>query len=46
MTKKKYILAGALLIAAVFVIVGIIQGQPAQVFNKAINICLECVGLG
>ena len=46
MAKKTFAVLGLLALAAVLVIVGIAQGQPAQVLNKAINICLECVGLG
>jgi hypothetical protein len=46
LTKRTFILAALLVGAAVLVVVGVIQGQPGQVLSKAINICLECVGLG
>jgi hypothetical protein len=46
MTRKNYVLAGLFLLAAVLIAAGLFQGQPVQVLNKAINICLECVGLG
>ncbi|MDE6350610.1 MAG: hypothetical protein K2K67_06385 [Treponemataceae bacterium] len=35
-----------LTLAAVFVWVGIQRGELRLVLNKAIRICLECVGLG
>ena len=46
MTGKRYLLAGLLVLGAVLIVIGIALGQPAQVLNKAINICLECVGIG
>ena len=46
MAKKSYVLAGLFALAAVLVIIGIVQGQPSQVLTKAVTICLECVGLG
>lgn len=36
----------AIAAAALLVILGIAQGQPAQVMSKAIRICMECVGIG
>ena len=35
-----------LLISVAFVIIGIYRGEVAQVLQKAIIICLECVGIG
>ncbi len=35
-----------LTIAIVFIIVGITNGGPDSVLEKAINICTECIGLG
>jgi len=32
--------------AAVFLIVGVFNGEAATVFQKATNICLECIGIG
>lgn len=33
-------------LAAGFFVYGIIDGEMAAVFNKAINLCRECVGIG
>lgn len=35
-----------LLIACIFVAIGIKRGEALVVLNKAVNICLECIGLG
>jgi len=32
--------------AAVFILIGITRGEVALVLKKAVNICLECIGLG
>ncbi|MGN6711179.1 CD1871A family CXXC motif-containing protein [Anaerocolumna jejuensis] len=34
------------IIAAIFLVYGISRGEMEIVLNKAVNICLECIGLG
>lgn len=36
----------ALAIAAAMIIGGAMRGEMAVVLHKAVNICLECIGLG
>lgn len=31
---------------AVFLVVGVMRGEANVVFMKAVNICLECIGIG
>jgi len=38
--------AGLLAVAAVLIIYGISRGEMAIVLKKAVNLCLECIGLG
>lgn len=38
--------AGVLLLGGVFIVIGIIRGEADDVLRKAINICLECIGIG
>lgn len=35
-----------ILTAAIFIWYGIERGEVSAVFKKAVNICLECIGLG
>lgn len=41
--KAKYLL---LFMSFVLIIGGIYRGEAAEVLKKAINICLECIGIG
>ncbi|MEG1621400.1 MAG: CD1871A family CXXC motif-containing protein [Oscillospiraceae bacterium] len=36
----------AIIIGVVFFIAGILRNEFTIVFEKAINICLECIGIG
>lgn len=44
--KRYGIPIAVFIIAAGFFVYGIIDGEMAAVFNKAINLCRECVGIG
>ena len=46
MTKRAYVLMGLIGIGAVLTAIGISLGEPTSVMNKAITVCLECVGIG
>jgi len=35
-----------LIIAALFLVMGVRREETEQVFRKAVNICMECIGLG
>lgn len=35
-----------LFIAVAFIIIGVLRNEHSVVLNKAIHICLECIGLG
>lgn len=35
-----------LILGAVFLCVGVSQGGYRDAFNKAVHVCLECIGIG
>ncbi len=37
---------GLLVFGCLFIVMGIARGEVAKLFTKAINICLECIGIG
>lgn len=44
--KKRIGTYAILIVALLFIIIGISQNQQHDVFQKAILICLECIGIG
>lgn len=44
--KLNLIRATVAICAAAAVITGVTQGEAASVYQKAIRICMECIGLG
>lgn len=37
---------GLLGLAAVFIVIGLLRQEQAEVLGKAVRICLECIGVG
>lgn len=44
--KRTYIGIGVLALAACLIAIGVTRGEALTAFVRAINICLECMGLG
>lgn len=40
------IFAAALTAAAALIIFGMFRGEVSVIFQNAVNICMECIGLG
>lgn len=45
-TRAAWIRGMLLAAAVVFMITGVLRGEQEIVLKKAINICLECIGIG
>lgn len=46
-SKKTWLLRGILFVAAVaMIIIGVANDEARTVLQKAVNICLECIGIG
>lgn len=43
---RNVLAAVVVLLGAVFVAVGVTRGEAAVVLQKAVVICMECIGLG
>lgn len=43
---KRYLNKFILILGIGFMIYGLYRGEVQTVFQKAINICLECIGIG
>lgn len=35
-----------LVLGAVLIVLGVINGEPTEIMKKATKVCLECIGIG
>lgn len=45
-SKRKWIRAALFGLAFLFITLGTIRGENNTVLKKAVNICMECIGIG
>ncbi len=46
MNKLLWARIGIALLGVLFVLAGVWRGEMGMVLKKAVNICLECIGIG
>ncbi len=44
--NTKWITAGVFVISVVLIVAGVLRNEHMAVMNKAINVCMECIGIG
>ena len=44
--KRNYIAYGLLAVGLLFIAIGVFRGEAEVVLRQAVNICLECIGIG
>ena len=44
--SRNMITVALLVVSLVLIVTGTILGEPDTVLNKAINVCMECIGIG
>ena len=44
--RRYWLSAVVLLVGVGFMVLGVLRGEVSTVLTKAINICLECIGIG
>ena len=44
--KRKAITISLIVVSVVLMVLGGFRGEPRAVFNKAVKVCMQCIGIG